>query len=76
MENENLSSGVIGFCKKTNASRGIVITWTNNTVTAVNCEHKTCGYADSCELYQQRPIGYVESFPIMSRSSENPGTIG
>lgn len=60
------SSGDTGFCHYTNQNIGIILNWDDNTVTSVDCgsgNHKTCGYADECELYQRRPVGYVQTYP-------------
>ena len=57
------SSGNIGFCRYKNQNIGLIINWTNHTVESVDCEHNTCGYAETCELYQKYPVGYTEKFP-------------
>lgn len=55
---ENYSNGNVGYCEYLEHTRGITINWHNNIVSSVECEHELCGYADSCPLYQQLPVGY------------------
>lgn len=65
------NSGNIGYCHKVGSTHAVLIEWDGNKVISVDCEHETCGYADRCKLYQQYPVGYVQS-PKMSLTSENP----
>lgn len=70
-----LSSGDTGYCDYENRAIGIVITWEDNKVVAVDCCHSICGHADYCKLYNRYPVGFIQDFPI-SRTSVNPGTLG
>lgn len=59
------SSGDIGYCQLLGHSTGIILTWDNdNNVISVDCNHETCGYSQSCELYQKRPVGFHQTYPI------------
>ena len=73
-----MNSGDIGFCERLGHPRGIVLTWENHTVVRVDCEHERCGFADSCELYRRKPVGYRDSGFDNGRScpSVNPSTMG
>lgn len=58
-----LSSGDFGFCKLAGHTGSVLLTWDNNTVVKVECSlgnHTTCQYATTCELYNRKPVGYVE----------------
>lgn len=60
------NSGDIGFCPYAGHTGSIVLTWDNNTVVSVECgcgDHKTCGFSAKCELYQRRPVGFVQTYP-------------
>lgn len=53
----------IGFCPYLGHTNSVIQTWDGDTVVSVECagpgaDHKTCGYADVCKLYQQRPVGF------------------
>lgn len=59
-------SGDTGFCQYAGHTGSVTITWDRNTVVNVECgfgDYKTCGYADVCELYQQHPVGFTQTFP-------------
>ena len=69
---KHYSSGDTGFCLYTNQPTGIILNWDDDTVTSVDCgsgNHQTCGYADQCELYQRRPVGFVQTYPLKGKSS-------
>lgn len=51
-------SGDIGLCKAVGHTSALIRTWEDETVVSVSCDYKTCGYADSCEMYQRGPVGY------------------
>lgn len=60
---ERYQSGDIGYCKMAGHTMGLIRTWENNIIVSVDCgigdyTHKNCGYADVCEMYQRKPIGY------------------
>ncbi len=60
------SSGDTGFCPYAGHSGSVILTWNDNMVISVECSfgnHETCGYANKCELYQRRPVGYVQTYP-------------
>lgn len=66
-----LSSGNIGYCHEKGSPRAVLIEWNGHEVISVDCEHETCGYADRCKLYQQYPVGCIQTFK-MSLTSEKP----
>ncbi len=60
------SSGDIGYCPYVGHTGSIELTWDNDTVVSVKCgfgDHKTCGFSNECELYQRRPVGFVQAYP-------------
>lgn len=58
-----MNSGDIGYCEYEGHSTGMILTWDDHTVIDVDCQHKICGYADRCKLYQKHPVGFVQTFP-------------
>lgn len=68
-------TGAVGFCHYKGHSIGLLLTWEGNKVVAVSCDYQACGYAARCELYKQRPVGFVQTVPS-SRGSTNPDTFG
>lgn len=54
----NTESGDVGLCRAVGHTSALIRTWVDDTVVSVDCDHKTCGYADSCEMYQHYPVGY------------------
>lgn len=52
------NSGDVGYCKYNKQTSSMLLTWDENTVIKVDCDYKTCGYADQCEMYQRHPIGF------------------
>lgn len=71
MMGETHQSGDLGFCPYVGHSGSVNLTWKDNTVIAVECgfgNHETCGYADKCELYQRRPVGFVQTYPQKDKS--------
>lgn len=66
------SSGDVGFCPYIGHSCGIILNWDDNTVVSVECscgDHETCGHANECELYQRRPVGFVQEYPLKKKST-------
>lgn len=64
-------SADFGICPYVGHSGSVNLTWDGNTVIAVECSFgnpKTCGYADKCELYQRRPVGFVQTYPLKDKS--------
>lgn len=64
-------SSDLGFCRYAGHSGGVNLTWDDDTVIAVECifgDYKTCGYADNCDLYQKRPVGFVQTYPAKDKS--------
>ena len=59
-------SGDVGFCRALGHTGSLIRTWENCTVIDVDCDHKQCGYADICEMYQRMPVGYC-STPVDSK---------
>ncbi len=60
---ERYQSGDISYRKLVGHTMGLIRTWENDTIVAIDCgidgyNHKNCGFADTCEMYQQKPIGY------------------
>jgi hypothetical protein len=60
---ERYQSGDTSYCKLVGHTMGLIRTWENDTIVAIDCgidgyNHKNCGFADTCEMYQQKPIGY------------------
>lgn len=64
-----LNSGDVGFCEHDGHTIGMLLTWDDNTVLDVDCQYKTCGFADRCELYQRHPVGFKKIYPL-SKGSE------
>ena len=65
------SSGDTGLCPHVGHSGSIILNWDDNTVVSVECgfgNHETCGYANKCELYQRRPVGFVQTYPSKDKS--------
>ena len=58
-----IQSGDIGYCMALRRTTALVRTWEKETVTYVDCGYETCGYSDSCKLYQHNPVGYHSSTP-------------
>lgn len=59
-------SSNLGFCHYAGHSGYVNLTWNGNTVIAVECgfgDPKSCGYADRCELYKKKPVGFVQTYP-------------
>lgn len=60
-------SGDIGPCLRAGHTGGIELTWEGNTVIDVKCcsfgSYRTCEYINICELYNRRPVGFVEHHP-------------
>lgn len=56
-----LSSGSVGYCEKLGKPVGIIISWNDNTVIDLDCDHKTCGYTQICKFYQRYPIGFKQA---------------
>ncbi|MEY8518261.1 hypothetical protein AALC25_15435 [Lachnospiraceae bacterium 29-84] len=63
-------SGDVGLCRAVGHTSALTRTWDGHTVTAVDCDYKTCGYADICEMYQREPVGY-QSVPSSEEKPEN-----
>lgn len=64
------SSGDTGFCPYVGHLSSIILNWDDETVISVECSsgnHKTCGYACECELYQRRPVGFVQKYPLKDK---------
>ena len=60
------NSGDFGFCPYLGHTGAVIVTWDGDTVVSVECsggDHKTCGLSDKCELYQRRPVGFVQTYP-------------
>ncbi len=60
------TSGDIGFCPYAGHSGSVILIWGDNKVASVECSfgnHESCGYADNCELYQRKPVGFTQSRP-------------
>lgn len=51
-------SGDVGFCQAAGHTSAITRKWKDGIVISVDCNHETCGFADECEMYQHKPIGY------------------
>lgn len=65
------SSGDTGFCHYVGHSGSIILNWDDDTVVSVECgfgNHETCRYANKCELYQRRPVGFVQTYPLKNES--------
>ena len=65
------SSGDTGLCPYVGHSGSIILNWDDDTVVSVECgfgNHKTCGYASKYELYQRRPVGFVQTYPSKDKS--------
>ena len=65
------SSGDTGFCPYVGHSGSIILNWDDDIVVSVECgfgNHETCGYANKCELYQRRPVGFVQTYPLKDKS--------
>lgn len=53
------NTGDVGFCYFVDRTSSLIRTWDEHrTVISVDCNYKTCGYANSCEMYQRGPVGY------------------
>ena len=63
-------SGDVGLCQSVGHTSAVTRTWKDGTVISVDCNYKTCGYADVCEMYQRDPIGY-HFVPSSEQSVEN-----
>lgn len=63
-------SGDVGLCRAVGHTSALIRTWDDRTVTAVDCNYKTCGYADICEMYQRGPVGY-HSVSSTEQASKN-----
>ena len=66
-------SADIGFCPLSGHSGSVLLTWEGNTVVAAECsfgDYKTCRFAEKCELYQRRPVGFIQKYPSDESSSE------
>lgn len=63
-------SGDVGFCREVGHTSTLVRTWNDRTVISVDCNYKTCGYSDTCDMYQRGPVGY-HSVPLSKQDSEN-----
>lgn len=55
---ELTQSGDVGFCRLAGHTSALIRTWENNTAISIDCDFKTCGYAEVCEMYQRGPVGY------------------
>lgn len=69
----NLHSGDLGFCRLVGHSGTVTLTWEGNTVVNVECgfgDPKTCEYSSTCELYNRRPVGFIQTYPIDEDSPE------
>lgn len=69
----SVCSGDLGFCPYLGHSTGLLLTWDGDTVVSVECagaDHETCGYSDVCELYQRRPVGFVQHYPKSGGSAK------
>lgn len=70
------SSGDVGFCKRAGHTGGVEISWEDDTVVGVTCgyygDYRTCKFAATCELYNRRPVGFVQTYPndLRNKSSE------
>lgn len=56
-------SSNIGFCPYLGHTSAVIQTWDGDAVVSVECagpgaDHNTCGYAQVCDLYQHRPVGF------------------
>ena len=66
-------SADIGFCPLVGYSGSVLLTWNDNSVVSVECsfgDYKTCRFADKCELYQRRPVGFIQKYPSDESSSK------
>ena len=60
-------SGDTGYCELIGHTRGILLTWDDDwNVISIDCEHDSCPYSKQCELYNRRPVGFHQSFPLKS----------
>lgn len=58
-----LCSGDAGYCEHRRTTIGIIRTWNDHTVTAVDCDYLHCGCDKYCELYQRAPVGFIQRHP-------------
>ena len=63
----SVQSGDIGYCMALRRTTSLIRTWSKGTVIDADCGYQTCGYADNCEMYLRKPVGY-HSF---THSSDN-----